>query len=131
MHSKVFLNTSVSDVAASKAFFEKLGFSFNDAFGSEHGICLVLNETTSVMLTSRDFFGKMFPKPVADKSVSEVVFSLSCDSPEEVRRIAETAFANGGKQINEPEDNGFMYSWGFADLDNHLWDLFWMNPDHK
>jgi predicted lactoylglutathione lyase len=83
------------------------------------------------MLTSRDFFGKMFPKPVADKSVSEVVFSLSCDSPEEVRRIAETAFANGGKQINEPEDNGFMYSWGFADLDNHLWDLFWMNPDHK
>lgn len=25
---------------------------------------------------------------------------------------------------------GFMYSWGFEDLDGHLWDLFWMDPSY-
>jgi predicted lactoylglutathione lyase len=24
---------------------------------------------------------------------------------------------------------GFMFSWGFEDLDGHMWDLFWMNPE--
>jgi predicted lactoylglutathione lyase len=24
-----------------------------------------------------------------------------------------------------------MFSWGFEDLDGHLWDLFWFNPEHK
>ena len=33
----------------------------------------------------------------------------------------------GAKKISEPEDQGFMFSWSFGDLDGHLWDLFWMD----
>jgi predicted lactoylglutathione lyase len=25
---------------------------------------------------------------------------------------------------------GFTFSWGFEDLDGHLWDLFYMTPEH-
>jgi predicted lactoylglutathione lyase len=32
--------------------------------------------------------------------------------------------------VNDLEDHGFMVSWGFEDLDGHMWDLFWMNPEH-
>jgi hypothetical protein len=27
----------------------------------------------------------------------------------------------GGKIITGPEDHGFMYQWGFHDLDGHMW----------
>jgi predicted lactoylglutathione lyase len=23
-----------------------------------------------------------------------------------------------------------MFGWGFEDLDGHVWELFWMNPEH-
>lgn len=35
----------------------------------------------------------------------------------------------GARKISEPEDIGFMYSWNFEDLDGHIWDLFWMEPE--
>ena len=53
-----------------------------------------------------------------------------CASPDEVRTIAEKAFELGARRVNDPEDHGFMFSWAFEDLDGHLWDLFWMNPEH-
>ena len=63
---------------------------------------------------------------MADKSSSEVILSLACESEAEVRRIAEKAFELGARKVNESEDNEFMFSWAFEDLDGHLWDLFWM-----
>jgi predicted lactoylglutathione lyase len=36
----------------------------------------------------------------------------------------------GATKLEEPTDLGFMYSWGFEDLDGHAWDLFWMDPAH-
>jgi hypothetical protein len=36
----------------------------------------------------------------------------------------------GAKKVNDLEDHGFMVSWGFEDLNGHMWDLFWMNPEH-
>jgi predicted lactoylglutathione lyase len=44
--------------------------------------------------------------------------------------MTEMALSLGARKLNEPEDHGFMFSWGFEDLDGHLWDLFWMNPEH-
>ncbi len=36
------------------------------------------------------------------------------------------AVAAGGKQVNSPQDYGFMYDWSFADLDGHGWGVLWM-----
>ena len=68
--------------------------------------------------------------PLPDSSSSEVILSLGCESPDEVRKLAEAAFALGARKVNEIDDKGFMISWGFEDLDGHLWDLFWMDPKH-
>ena len=66
----------------------------------------------------------------APRDTAEAILALSCDSQEEVRTLTEKAFAMGARRLNDPEDMGFMFSWGFEDLDGHLWDVFWMNPDH-
>ena len=40
----LFLNLPVRDVAASKAFFTKLGFTFNPKFEDEHSTCMLIGE---------------------------------------------------------------------------------------
>ena len=75
-------------------------------------------------------FQSFTPKKIADHDTVEALFSFACESADEVRAMSERAFELGAKQVNEPTDLGFMFSWGFEDLDGHLWDLFWMNPEH-
>lgn len=120
----------VADLPASKSFFSALGFTFNEQFTNEESACMVIGEDKFAMLNIKSKFEHFIDKPVAEKSTNEVIISLGCDSVETVKKIAETAFAKGARKIAEPEDHGFMFSWSFEDLDGHLWDLFWMNPDH-
>jgi predicted lactoylglutathione lyase len=129
MISAIYINMSISNVDKSIEFFSGLGFSFNPQFTNEHGACLIVSPTISVMLVHESKFEELAKRPVASRDSAEMLLSLQCDSPEEVRRIAETAFSIGGKQVNDFEDNGFMISWAFEDLDGHLWDLFWFDPN--
>jgi predicted lactoylglutathione lyase len=131
MHSPVFLNMPVSNLETSTKFFTELGFSINERFNGNGSACFIINDQLNLMLSEVNKFAAISPKPIADKSTSEAIFSLACASKEEVSAIAEKAFAQGARKVNEFEDHGFMVSWGFEDLDGHLWDLFWMNPDNK
>ena len=40
----------------------------------------------------------------------------------------KTAFGAGARRYKEPKDHGFMYEWGFEDLDGHIWEHMWMDP---
>ena len=42
-----------------------------------------------------------------------------------VSELSQKAFALGARKVGDLEENEFMVSWGFEDLDGHLWDLFW------
>lgn len=91
---------------------------------------MIVNDTVYVMLLEKAKFQAFIDKPIADSKTNEAILAFACDSPDEVKSLTEKALANGARKINEPEDHGFMFSWGFEDLDGHLWDLFWMNPEH-
>ncbi len=130
MINAIFVNLPIENLKRSVDFFSGLGFKFNEQFTDEQSTCMLVGENIYVMLVEHAKFKGFVKKPIASKDVIESILSLSCDSPEEVRTLAEKAFSLGGKQVNELEDHGFMISWGFEDLDGHLWDLFWMNPDH-
>ena len=92
---------------------------------------MIVNETIYVMLGEHKKYLDLIDKPIADPSVSEVILTLSCTSAEEIRAITSTAISLGARKVNEPEDLGFMFSWGFEDLDGHLWNLMWINPDFE
>jgi predicted lactoylglutathione lyase len=122
---------SVKDLPRSIDFFTKLGFTFNPKFTNDESACLIISTNIFAMLSVESKFGKFIDKPIADPGTTEMMISLSCESPEQVRKLSEAAFANGARRVNDPEDHGFMFSWGFEDLDGHLWDLFWMNPANQ
>jgi len=128
--NNIFINMPVEDLKKSMEFFKGLGFAFNPQFTGEDSACMIIAENMNAMLSSRSKFESFIKKPIAERSSTEFLISLGCDSADRVREISEKAFASGALKVNEPEDIGFMFSWGFEDLDGHIWDLFWMDPAH-
>jgi predicted lactoylglutathione lyase len=112
------------------SFFTELGFTFNAQFTDEQSTCMIINDTVYVMLLEHAKFEGFIDKPIAPKTSTEAILAFACESQNEVRELSEKAISLGARKINEPEDHGFMFSWGFEDLDGHLWDLFWMNPEY-
>jgi uncharacterized protein len=131
MGRQIFVNLPVKDLPRSKAFFESLGFGFNPQFTNEQGACMVVSEGSSyAMLLAEPFFQGFTKKPIADaKESTEVLVCLSCDSRAEVDELVRKAVAAGGKAPNPVQDHGFMYGHGFEDLDGHIWEVMWMDPN--
>ena len=128
MHSQIFVNLPIADMAKSQAFFKALGYSFNPDFSNDKGAALVLGDNLFAMLLVHDFFKTFTGKPLADANKStEVIVCLSCDSREQVDSLVAKARAAGGKTPRQPVDHGFMYGHGFEDLDGHIWELVHMS----
>ena len=130
MLNSIFVNLPVASLAKSIEFFTGIGFTFNQQFTDETSNCMIINDTVYVMLLEHAKFSSFIDKPIAPATSTEAIFAFSCESKDEVRSLSEKAFELGARKLSEPEDIGFMYSWGFEDLDGHLWDLFWMDPAH-
>ena len=130
MARKIFVNLPIKNMERSQAFFKSLGFSFNPQFTNEQGACMVISEDIFAMLLVEPFFQTFTKKPIADaKKSTEVLVCLSCDSRDEVDALVKKALAAGGTAPNAPQDHGFMYGHGFEDLDGHVWELVWMDPN--
>ena len=130
MARKIFVNLPVKDLKQSIAFFGKLGFTFNSQFTDETGACMVVSDDIYAMLLTENKFKSFTPKQLCDATKStEVLVCLSTDSRQEVDQLVRKAVAAGGTTYNEPQDYGFMYGHGFQDLDGHIWELAYMEPD--
>ena len=131
MSRKIFVNLPIKNMEKSQAFFKSLGFSFNPQFTNDQGACMVVSEDHNyVMLLVEPFFSTFTKKSIADASrATEVIVCLSCDSRAEVDEMVRKAIAAGGKTSNAPQEHGFMYGHGFEDLDGHIWELVWMDPN--
>jgi hypothetical protein len=125
---QIFVNLPVADLPKSIAFFEALGFSRNPQMGDDSGACIVVSDTIFVMLATRARFRDFTPKAICDTGKAvEVLLNLSCESREQVDGLVAKAIAAGGSTYDKPEDDGFMYSHSFVDLDGHGWGLFHMS----
>jgi len=130
MSSQIFVNIAVKDLEKSMRFFAKLGFSFNAEFSDENAACMIISEEAYVMLLVEKFFKTFTPKNIADTNKStEVLISLSMESREKVDELLEKAISMGAVEARDPQDDVFMYARSFSDLDGHIWELFWMEPD--
>ena len=130
MASKIFVNLPVRDLPASLGFFKALGYHFNPQFSDDNGACMVISDDVYAMLLTHEKFAGFTPKPISDaKKSTEVLLALSCNSREQVDEMVRKAVAAGGSTYNEPQDHGFMYGHGYADLDGHIWEVFWMDPN--
>ncbi|GAA3371332.1 VOC family protein [Streptomyces sannanensis] len=129
MSTMIFVNLPVKDLDASKAFWTKLGYSFNPQFTDETAACLVFSDTVFAMLLTEAKIKEFTKKEIADASkTTEVILALSAESREQVDELVDAALASGGSPANEPMDHGFMYGRSFQDPDHHLWEIIWMDP---
>ena len=125
----IFVNLPVRDLQKSIEFFTRLGFTFNPRFTDDNATCMIVSEQASVMLLATPFFQTFTKNAICDTSThTEALVALSCSSREEVDEMVAKAIAAGGKHAMPATDHGFMYGWSFYDLDNHHWEVMWMDP---
>jgi hypothetical protein len=125
---ELFVNLSITDLPASRAFFAELGFEFDLRFTNETAACMIINEHAYVMLLQRPFFESFTPRTICDTSKSvEGLFAFSTDTREGVDTLVDKAITAGGAEARDPMDHGFMYTRSFFDLDGHQWEVVWMD----
>lgn len=131
MPRKIFVNLPVKDLQRSIDFFTALGFTFNQQFTDDKATCMVISDDIYAMLLTEERFLNFTNKKIADAFTStEVLLSLTCESREEVDEMVSKAIAAGGSAPNPKQEYDFMYAHGFQDLDGHIWEVFWMDPDY-
>ena len=129
MSRLLFLNLPVTNLAASREFFDRLGFTFDEKFCDEGAACMVVSEQGYVMLLERSRFAEFVTRPVADPTeATALTVAVSAESREAVDAFAQAATDAGAGPARDPQDYGFMYQRSFHDLDGHLWEVMWMDP---
>jgi uncharacterized protein len=131
MIKEIWINLPVKDVAKSREFFTRIGFSLNTEHGNNDEMaCLEVGEKkTVVMLFAENTFKGFTKNELANtKLATEVLFSFGAESIEEVDETARKVFDAGGRIFSEPaEMNGWMYGFAFEDLDGHRWNQVFMD----
>lgn len=125
---QIYLNVHVKDLKQSMAFFTELGFEFNLQFTDDKAACLVINENTFVMLLVEEYFKSFSKKEIVDTaSAAQILIAIGADSREQVDELVNKAVAAGGTLYSEAVDHGFMYQWGFQDVNGHIWEVAYMD----
>ena len=130
MTKQIWLNLPVKDVAKSKDFFWKIGFSFNEQHDTPSSTCMVVGDSHFVvMLFEESLFTSFSQNKLTDtQSSSEVLISIDAESASEVDELAKKVEEAGGTIFSPPaESQGWMYGFGFADLDGHRWNVLFMD----
>jgi len=131
MTKELWINLPVKDLKKSKEFFTKLGFSFDDRYtNGDQCACLVIGDkNVMVMLFIEsafvNFTGVKIPK---SELGTEVLFSFDAESRQEVDEMTQKVIKAGGTiYAAAGEHDNWMYSFGFADLDGHRWNMLYMD----
>ncbi len=125
----IFVNLPVKDVDATKAFWSKLGYSFNAQFTDENTASMPITDSIVAMFLSEARFKEFTHKAIADTATTtSVLLCLSAESRAKVDETVDTALAAGATEPRAAQDYGTMYGRAFEDLDGHTWEIMWMDP---
>lgn len=126
----IWINLPVKNLQKSKAFFEEIGFTPNPNYNRNDGASFLLGDQKVVMMLfpEKDFKGFTHNEVADTKKGTEVLLNLDAQSKNEVDEMAKKAQKAGGKIFAEPsESEGWMYVFGFEDLDGHRWSVLHMD----
>ena len=127
--AEVFFNLPVKDLTAATRFFKVLDFAIDPELSHEGRTCLVLGATTYVLLQREERFRHFTGRAVGDtQGRSAFTVALAVAEREQVAALLQKAAAAGGRTAVALYHDEEMTGGGFADLDGHIWELFWMNP---
>lgn len=124
---RIWANLAVNDLERTTKFYTELGFKPNG----------FSKELTSFLVGDNNFVVHFFLKEVIETNTkvkmvdtvdaSEVMFTLSAESKNQVDDWAKEVDKAGGKIVSEPEEFGEgYYGFVFADPDGHKFNVFYM-----
>lgn len=129
----IWLNLPVKDIKKSKEFFKTIGFKENPMHEkADHMGSFLIGENNFVLMLFPESTFKGFAlNEVSDTKVgTEVLINIDAQSKSEVDAMAKTVKQAGGKVFAEPgESEGWMYAFGFEDLDGHRWSMLYMDME--
>ena len=129
MSKMMFVSLPVTDLQASTAFYQALGFEHHLPFSDDSSACLVWSEAIRLMLLTHAKWRTFSDRPLPPAGSAGVMLNLSLDSRGAVDAMNRAAAEHGGKaDVNPVQDHGFMYGRDLADPDGNLWGAFWMDP---
>ncbi len=127
----IFVNLPVHDVAASRRFYQGLGFSVHEQYSDDHRTAVILDESIVAMLHVRERFAELVVGDVGDPAeVTTVVHTLTVGSREEVDDMVATALATGGRPWQPSRGDDVRYRGSFGDPDGNVWEAVWMGQHH-
>jgi predicted lactoylglutathione lyase len=130
MTKQIWLNLPVKNLVKAKDFFLKIGFSFKEEYDTPKSACLIIGERNFVvMLFEENLFKTLSQNKLANtQSSSEMLISIDAESRDEVDQLAKKVKEAGGKIFSPPaESEGWIYSFGFSDIDGHRWNSLFMD----
>jgi predicted lactoylglutathione lyase len=124
MATQLFVNLPIESTKQSNAFFKALGFEFNSMFSNEVATCLIINDSTFVMLLEHSHFKDFTKKAIANAhQTTEVLLAINKDNKQEVNEFVNKAISLGAIEAREVQELDFMFSRAFSDLDGHIWEV--------
>ncbi|AZA57233.1 glyoxalase/bleomycin resistance/extradiol dioxygenase family protein [Chryseobacterium shandongense] len=126
--NQIYVNLPVKNIQETKAFWTNLGFSVNEQISDERAVCIIMNDTISIMFLTEEFFETFSERPVPKGDTTQVLVAIGLDSREEVDQVVNAAVANGATQHEEPQDHGWMYQNSFWDINGHGWNVIFADP---
>jgi hypothetical protein len=92
----------VADLERSKAFFAKLGFSFDPMSTDETAACMLVGEHAFVMLLSREKFAECAKLPIADRRSHHAPAGAAL-----LQRVATNGSVQRGEEREREEPRAF------------------------
>src|SRR3546814_5457828 len=93
MTRMIFVNLPVSDLPASMAFYEALGFTNNPHFTDDSAACMVWSEAINVMLLTHDKWRTFTSRPIPPSTSSEVLLARSEEHTSELQSLMRISYA--------------------------------------
>lgn len=129
MAQMIFVNLPVGALAASRSFYEAIGWVNQPDFTDATAACMKWSETIFAMLLTHAKYSSFTDKDIVDaRRASEVMLCLTAEDRAGVDALVGRATAAGGRPDPTPrQDFGFMYGRSFEDPDGHIWEVVWMD----
>jgi len=130
MVSNIWINLPVNDIQSSLKFYTEIGFKINEnyAISNESASLFIGDNNVVLMLFQNTFFKNITERKIGKyENDTEVLFSIDSESIESVDFLSEKVSKAGGKIVKAPNGDQNMYGFMFLDIDNHSWNVLYMN----
>ncbi len=131
MAKQFWINLPVKDIGKSKTFFKEIGFRANPKHdnGNQNASFFLDKKNTVMMLFPETTFKHFAQNEITDTQKStEVFLNIDAENETEVDQLAKKVEKAGGIVFSKPAwVDGWMYLFGFQDLDGHRWGVLYMD----